>query len=249
MDGRPAARRGWRAVKPLVGMFLVGALALPALAGPLEDAGAAYRRGDYGTAARLYGALAAQGNADAQNSLGNLYIRGQGVTRNANEALKWFRRAAALGSASAQFNLAQIYFKGIGVNQDLLEAATWYNRAAEQGHAQSQFTLAVLYKIGAGVPANNQKSAFWFERAASQGHAEAQSELGLIFATGRGRPRDAVVAYKWLTLAKTSAPSADVRTKAAKTLENLAKTMSPAQIAQSERLAREWQPTPARASP
>ena len=45
-----------------------------ALAGLLEDADDAYDRGDYTTALRLYRALADQGNADAQNSLGAMTI-------------------------------------------------------------------------------------------------------------------------------------------------------------------------------
>jgi TPR repeat protein len=42
-------------------------------AGPLEDAGAAYQRGDYPTALRLIRPLAEQGNAVAQFNLGLMY--------------------------------------------------------------------------------------------------------------------------------------------------------------------------------
>jgi uncharacterized protein len=45
-------------------------------AGPLEDGQAAYNRGDYATALKLFRPLAEQGNADAQNNLGWLYERG-----------------------------------------------------------------------------------------------------------------------------------------------------------------------------
>lgn len=224
------------------GSMLLAALALPARAGPVEDAGAAYRRGDYAAAAGIYRSLAGQGNADAQSALGNMYLKGLGVSKDERQAVKWFRRAAALGQAGAQFNLGQLYLKGVGVDPDLQAAARWYSRAAEQGHVQAQFVLAVLYKIGAGVPANAQRAAFWYERAALQGHAEAQSQLGMVYAEGRGRPRDAVAAYKWLTLANIRARSNGVRTQAVQALQRLAARMTQAQIAEAQRLAREWRP-------
>ena len=49
-----------------------------AAAGPWEDGTAAYNRGDYVPAIRLFRPLAEQGNAKAQNVLGVMYRRGQG---------------------------------------------------------------------------------------------------------------------------------------------------------------------------
>lgn len=54
-----------------------------AVAGPFEDATAAYERHDYATALTLWRPLADQGNAMAQFSLGNRYARGEGVPKNA----------------------------------------------------------------------------------------------------------------------------------------------------------------------
>lgn len=248
---RPSGSFAVRAFGRLAaGPLLLAAMTLSAWAGPMEDAGAAFQRGDYATAVRIYRGLADRGDVNAQNSLGNMYLKGLGTARNEREALRWFRRAAALGLASAQFNLGQVYLKGVGVDQDLLLAALWYSRAAEQGHAGAQFTLAVLYSIGTGVPENAQRSAYWFERAASQGHAEAQSQLGILYATGRGRARNPVVAYKWLALARTNERGSNaVRAKAVESLERLAATMTQAQIAEAQRLAREWRPLPSRAMP
>jgi TPR repeat protein len=98
-------------------------LALPAWAGPLEDANAAYERGDYAAALPLYRTLAERGDGSAQSRLGSIYLSGRGTRRNFTEALKWSRRAAALGFADAQHNLGTIYLNGFGVEQDLLEAA------------------------------------------------------------------------------------------------------------------------------
>lgn len=225
----------WRSL--FLGLLLLSA---PCLAGPAEDADAAYKRGDYASAIRLYRPLADQGDARAQNSLGRMYLRGQGASKDYPSAMKWFRRAAALGIADAQYNLGEIYLRELGVEQDLVEAARWYTRAAEQGHMNAQFTLAVLYTIGRGVSKSQQKAAYWFDRAATQGHAEAQVELGILYGTGRGVPQDAITAYKWVMLGQTYARTTSLRTKAAQSLARLSKAMTPAQIAEAQQQARAW---------
>ncbi|KEQ52744.1 tetratricopeptide repeat protein [Sphingobium chlorophenolicum] len=219
---------------------------LPCPAGPFEDAAAAYRRGDYADAMRLYQSLADDGDPRAQNSLGRMYLRGQGASRDYKAAMKWFRRAAALGVADAQYNLGEIYLREFGVDQDLVEAARWYTRAAEQGHVGAQFTLAVLYMIGQGVSRSPLKAVYWFERAASQGSAEAQVQLGIIYGAGQGVARDSVVAYKWFALGQANAREPKLRAKASQNIGRLSRGMTPAQIAEAQRQVREWQPVPAR---
>jgi len=46
-----------------------------------------------------------QENTDAQLNLGMLYANGQGVGKDYEKALKWFRRAAGHGDAIGQYNL------------------------------------------------------------------------------------------------------------------------------------------------
>ena len=79
-----------------------------AFAGPLEDGMAAYNRGDYMPAIRLFRPLAERGNPKAQNLLGTMYRRGQGVARNSVHAFLWFSRAAAHGDARAKVELREV---------------------------------------------------------------------------------------------------------------------------------------------
>jgi TPR repeat protein len=79
-----------------------------AVAGPWEDGMAAYNRGDYVPAIRLFRPLAEQGNPKAQNVLGVMYRRGQGVARNSVRAFLWFNRAAARGDATAKAELRNV---------------------------------------------------------------------------------------------------------------------------------------------
>jgi len=94
----------------------------------------AYKRGDYTTALRIIRQLADQNDAFAQNSLGVMYAKGQGVPQDYREAVKWFRRLADQGNANAQSNLGFMYQKGWGVTQDYAEAMRWYNLSAAQGN-------------------------------------------------------------------------------------------------------------------
>src|SRR5882672_7437271 len=98
----------------LAAVFLVSGFALTGIAGPLEDADAAYERGDHEVALQSYRSLAEQGDALAQIKLGSIYADGKGVTRDYSEAVKWFRRAANQGNARAQFNIGTMYEHGQG---------------------------------------------------------------------------------------------------------------------------------------
>jgi uncharacterized protein len=91
-------------------LALALSLSLAALvaAGPREDAAAAYRRGDYGVAFRLWRPLAEQGDARAQAELGWMYNTSEGVAQNRVQAASWYRKAADQGLADAQTHLGLI---------------------------------------------------------------------------------------------------------------------------------------------
>jgi TPR repeat protein len=95
----------------LIGGLMVAAqiLGIPgALASPWEDGMAAYNRGDYVPAIRLFRPLAEKGNPKAQSVLGVMYRRGQGVARNSAHAFVWFSLAAARGDAKAKAKLRDV---------------------------------------------------------------------------------------------------------------------------------------------
>ena len=78
--------------------------------------------------------LAERGNARAQANLGFMYDRGEGVTQDYKQAVKWYRKAAEQGDAYAQNNLGVAYEHGRGVKQDKKLAHMWFNIAASSGH-------------------------------------------------------------------------------------------------------------------
>ena len=73
---------------------------------------------------------AIQGNAEAQVSIGRLYVSGHGVPQDYGKAREWYEQAAPQGDAWAQVNLGLLYASGQGVPQDDVRTYMWYNLAA-----------------------------------------------------------------------------------------------------------------------
>jgi uncharacterized protein len=112
---------------------------------------------------------------------------------------------------------------------------SWYRKAADRGNAGAQYNLGLIYANGWGVPQDYAAAASWYRKAADRGKAGAQYNLGLMYANGQGIPQDHVSAHMWWNL---SAARGDK--DAAKNLDMVAEKMTPAQIAEAQRLAREW---------
>jgi TPR repeat protein len=79
-----------------------------AVAGPWEDGMVAYNRGDYVPAVKLFRPLAQAGNARAQNVMGVMYRKGEGVARSSAKAFMWFSLAAKKGDTEAKANLQEV---------------------------------------------------------------------------------------------------------------------------------------------
>ena len=76
-----------------------------------------------------------------------------------------------------------------------------------------------------------------FRLLAEQGHTEAQMNLGIMYSQGQGVPKDDVQAYGWYTLAGGQGNDLAEEFK-----NHLEKSMTPTQLAEAQRLAREGTP-------
>ena len=81
-----------------------------------------------------------------------------------------------------------------------------------------------------------------FRPLAEQGNAKAQNNLGLMYVGGLGVPQDYVQAHMWLDLAASRYPPGEDRDRAVKNRDIYAKMMTPAEISEAQKLAREWKP-------
>jgi hypothetical protein len=163
-----------------------------------------------------------------QYEVGDNYFYGRdGVFRDNQQAVVWYRRAAEQGYAEAQFTLGQFYEKGWGVSQDPAQAKKWYSDAARQGSEaadaalkrlaantpttsttsitppepttpQDQYEMGDNYFYGrGGVNRDDQHAVVWYRRAAEQGYAEAQFTLGQFYEKGWGVNQDFAQARAW----------------------------------------------------
>jgi TPR repeat protein len=87
----------------LLAASFVLSLAGAAGAVPQPDAEAAYEQGDYATAFRLWLPLAQQGSPRAQLNVGRMYERGEGVPRDQQAAMDWYRKAADQNARDAAY--------------------------------------------------------------------------------------------------------------------------------------------------
>lgn len=118
-------------------------------------------------------------------------------------------------------------------------ALNGFRPLAETGHLDAQFRLGGMYRRGEAVATNLAQAANWYRRAAERGHGRAQGALGTMYAEGCGLPRDLVKAYMWFALSaqdRQGWEDADL----AKTL--ISGAMTRQQIAEAERLVREFSP-------
>ena len=105
----------------------------------------------------------------------------------------------------------------------------------------AQYNLGAMYSKGEGIPQDYAEALKWYRLAAAQGHAKAQYNLGAMYGKGRGIPQDYIQALKWLTLAVATFTTEPEQGRAVQARDIVAANMTPAQIAEAQKLAREWQ--------
>jgi TPR repeat protein len=135
-----------------------------------------------------------------------------------------------------------MYANGQGVPQDDTQAAAWYRKAADQGNATAQTNFGIMYAKGQGVPRDDAQAAAWYQKAADQGNAKAQVILGLMYELGQGVPQDYLLAYMWSDLSAALAKDAELRQLGVQGRDEVAAKMTPDQIAEAQRMARERKP-------
>ena len=94
-----------------------------------------------------------------------------------------------------------------------------------------------MYYRGQGVGQDRAEAVNWCRKAAEQGNVVAQKDLGMMYAIGVDVRQDFVEAHMWFDLAASQGDS-----NAQEKRDKLAEKMTPTQIAEAQRMAREWKP-------
>ena len=129
------------------------------------------------------------------------------------------------------------------MRDDYAQALRLWGQLADQGDARAQFNVGKMYYIGQGVPRDYAKADEWFQKAADQGFVYAQFNLGAAYESGSlGVPQDYALAHMWFNLASSPATDPELREMAVQNRDQVAAKMTPAQIDEAQRMAREWKP-------
>ncbi|MBZ0260515.1 MAG: sel1 repeat family protein [Hyphomicrobiales bacterium] len=161
----------------------------------------------------------------------NAYINGDFAT-----ALRIITPLAEKGDAEAQFVLGYMYETGHVAPQNSIEAAKWFRRAADSGDTIAQISLGRLYEKGKGVPQDYAEAKVLYAKAAAKGSARGHFRLAGLYRFGLGMPQDLVQAHMHFNLAAAGFTILPAR----ETRDEIAKSMTAAQLSEARRLAREW---------
>ena len=125
---------------------------------------------------------------------------------------------------------------------DYATALKEWQPLAEQGKADAQLGLGAMYFYGRGAPQDYAEAVKWYRLAAEQGQADAQIALGFMYYFGHGVPQDYVQAHMWYSLAAERSSPGEDRDQLISYRDEVEAKMSPDQVAEAQRLAREWKP-------
>ncbi len=103
----------------------------------------AYDRANYASAFKVWLPKAQEGDAEAQNIVGQVFEKGLGQPVDYKSALQWYTKSAEQGNSQAQLNLGHMYEKGLGTAPDQQAADKWYRKASGLDSVGLPFTPAV----------------------------------------------------------------------------------------------------------
>ena len=137
----------------------------------------AYDRADYKTALKIWLPEAENGDAEAQNTVGEIFEQGLGTEPNYEVAVLWYKKAADQGHKGALFNLGTLYEMGRGVPQDKVAALNLYRQA--WGVSEDELTYrseaegALLAQAEVNAELANEVEAAKTEASIAKAEAEA----------------------------------------------------------------------------
>ncbi|MDP6788788.1 MAG: tetratricopeptide repeat protein [Rhodospirillales bacterium] len=108
-----------------------------------------YDEGDYAAALeKWHFASKFSFSGQADTAIGKLYLEGEGVEKDENEATRWFTRAADNYDLEGMYFLGMQYNLGRGAPLDYEKAAHYLGMAAKYDHGAAQFFLGNMYMYG-----------------------------------------------------------------------------------------------------
>ena len=135
---------------------------------------------NYRLAFKKFSQAAEMGYAAAMNYLGDMYLEGQGVTADPEQAIQWYQQAASAGEPFALRKLAIRYYNGDGFPQNVAYAYELFRKALMMGDSISAHFVAE-----AELEENNYEEAFrLYKKAAEEtGLSDSWYNMGFLVET------------------------------------------------------------------
>lgn len=135
-----------------------------------------YSQSNLYTASIWYERAAMNKHNLAQLKLGRDYAEGNGVVKNLQRAVSFFRKAALQGNPVAQGALGILYqSKEFEINHP--KALQFFQLAAAQGNQFAQYKLAAMYELAKGTNKDIPRAIYWYEKSDHENSAEKIQQL------------------------------------------------------------------------
>lgn len=161
----------------------------------------AYARKDYASALAQFAAACDAGNASACAAVGNMYVQGEGVTRNGARAAAPLAMACDAGLAASCGKLGVLYDNGDGVRTNKARAFGLFNTACSGSDMLSCYNMGRLYERGDGTTPNVSLAASLYQKACTAGIADGCSSIGTMYVNGVHFEKSDVQAVAYFNLA------------------------------------------------
>jgi len=157
----------------------------------------------YTQAIRIYQTLATTTSPispKAQYALGEMYLKGLGVTANINTAFKLMNQAATANYPPAQYQLGVMIKNGDGTIKDPQQGFIWLQKAADADFSKAQYDVGLDAAVGNFVPKNPALAYQYLLPFAKKGDIKALMAVAQI-SLAPGKSHDIQQAITFLTQA------------------------------------------------
>ena len=119
-------------------------------------------------------------------------------------------------------------------NKDYATAYQNFQKSARLGDANAMWFLCIMHKLGRGVQKDYFEAIRWCRLAIKGKNRFAINTLADFYAQGLGVPQNYTIAHMWYIISAISGESSFIQRR-----DKLEMRMTPQQIAEAQRMARE----------
>ncbi len=148
------------------------------------------------------------GESFSMRMLGGRYLRGYGVRKDPNEAVKWLTKCAdpnaSYVSEKCSYDLGWVYHDGGhagegGIKQDFAKAIEFFRQSASEGKAEAKIALAHMYFSGLGVSKDERLALVWYREGIEGGGAGGAYQVARRYMYGYGVRKNYNEAARWFS--------------------------------------------------